>query len=74
MDEYRQNFFRSGLAWASDGSDIIAPETGYLSEAGQSSHHGRLAYASIDDLSCGSWVIASWCACGMLGEALVAVG
>jgi hypothetical protein len=69
---YRRNSFRSGLAWASDGSDIVAPEKGHLSEAGQSFRRVRLASPSAGDLPCGSQVIANWRACGMLGKALVA--
>jgi hypothetical protein len=34
-DEYWRN--SCGLAWASDDSDIIGPEKGHLSEAGQNS-------------------------------------
>jgi hypothetical protein len=33
-DEYWWNFFRSGLACASDSGDIFCPEEGQLSEAG----------------------------------------
>jgi hypothetical protein len=29
-----ENSLRSGLAWASDGGDIVVPEKGRLSEAG----------------------------------------
>jgi hypothetical protein len=69
MNEYWRNSFHSGLAWASDGCYIVAPEKGHLSEAGQSSRHGQLACASIGDLPCGSWVIASRHACRIPGEA-----
>jgi hypothetical protein len=34
MNEYWQNSFRSGLACASDGGEIVGPEKGQLSEAG----------------------------------------
>jgi hypothetical protein len=66
--------FCNGLACASDSGDIVVPEKGHLLEAEQSSHHGWLACASASDLPCGSRVIASWCACRMPGEALVAAG
>jgi hypothetical protein len=69
MNECWRNSFRSGLAWASDGGHIVAPETGRLSEAGRSSHRGQLACASDSDLPCDSWVIASRRTCGMPGEA-----
>jgi hypothetical protein len=71
-DEWRWYSFRSGLACASDGGDIVGPEKCHLLEAGWTSRHGRLASASAGDLPGGSPVIVSWHACGMLGDTFVA--
>jgi hypothetical protein len=35
MNKHWRNFFRSGLACASDGGDIVGPEKCRLSEAGR---------------------------------------
>jgi hypothetical protein len=57
LNEYWRKSFHSGLACASDGSDIVSPERGRLSEAGRSSHRNWLACASAGDLPCGSQVM-----------------
>jgi hypothetical protein len=59
LNEYWRSSFCSGLACASDGSDIVGPEKGRLSEAGWSSCCGQLAGARPGDLLCGSRVIVS---------------
>jgi hypothetical protein len=55
-----KNSLCSGLAWASDGNDIIVPEKGHLSDAGRGCCHSGLTSASIILPSSSSSMLASW--------------